>query len=350
MIRKAIQDICDNDIVAREVLTSDLQVILGEGTTLKRSYISRLEELGVTEVFVKEPIAEIVEIGILKDDIKKTVSETVKSVLERHTYRQNEELKKLSETTDSIVTTILEEEQAVEKIFDIKERNADIYEHSIQVCATSILTALKLGVDKDKIQEIGIGCLLHEIGLRYMSIEYENQNIKSLKALDQIEYRKHPAYGYSALLTEDWISPLSKNIILHHHEKLDGSGFPLRAKKIPFECQIVIVCDTFDELICGIGYQKIKVHEAIEYLKNFTGIWFDKKIVDTFLSFTAVYPVGTKVLTNEGETAIVIGQNKDFQNRPILQVIADKEGREVTEKVIKDLVKINNIFIEKTMD
>ena len=250
----------------------------------------------------------------------------------------------------NIIENILEEDRVVGKIFDIKERNADIYEHSINICALSILTALKLGVEISNIHSIGVGCLMHDIGLRYMTVDYANRNMETLNKKSLLEYKKHPAYGYSALLAEEWISDISKNIILYHHERNDGSGFPLRASKIPFECQIVIVCDTFDEMICGIGCERVKVHEAIEYLKSFQNVLFDGKIVDAFLSFTAVYPVGTYVLTNEGETAVVISQNKEFQNRPVIRIVKDKDGRDVEGTVIKDLVKINNIFIEKAMD
>ena len=161
---------------------------------------------------------------------------------------------------------------------------------------------------------------------------------------------KHPVYGYSSLKDEGWISELSKSIILYHHERLDGSGFPLHTKDIPFECRIVNVCDAFDEMICGITCKRVKIYQAIEYLKNFRGKLFDEKIVDAFLKFTAVYPAGTKVLTNEGETAVVLAQNKDFQDRPVIRIIKDKNGNVVTKEVIKDLVKVHNIFIEKIMD
>ena len=85
-------------------------------------------------------------------------------------------------------------------------------------------------------------------------------------------------------------------------------------------------------------------------MKNFKGKLFDEKIVDAFLKFTAVYPAGTKVLTNEGETAVVLAQNKNFQDRPIIRIIKDRNGNVVTKEVIKDLVKVHNIFIEKTLD
>ena len=103
-------------------------------------------------------------------------------------------------------------------------------------------------------------------------------------------------------------------------------------------------------MICGIGCKRVKVHEAIEYMKNFKNVLFDGKIVDTFLGFTAVYPAGTLVLTNEGETAVVISQNKDFQDRPVIRILKDKEGNDIKGEIIKDLLKVHSVFIEKELD
>ena len=70
-----------------------------------------------------------------------------------------------------------------------------------------------------------------------------------------------------------------KKIILYHHERLDGSGFPLRLKEaeIPLSCQIVAVCDAFDEMICGIAQRRSRVYEAVEYLKSFKNVIKIKK-------------------------------------------------------------------------
>jgi HD-GYP domain-containing protein (c-di-GMP phosphodiesterase class II) len=200
------------------------------------------------------------------------------------------------------------------------------------------------------VHDIGVGCLLHDIGLNYMAIEYDNRDVGTLDRQELMEYKKHPVYGYSSLRYETWLTELSKDIILYHHEKMDGSGFPTGKKDIPYECRIVNVCDTFDEMICGIGRARVKVHEAVEYLKNFSGILFDERAVDTFLGFTAVYPAGSHVVTNEGEVAVVLSQNADFPDRPVIQILKDRDGREAKEEIIKDLVKVHNVFIEKAID
>ncbi|MCM1193603.1 MAG: HD domain-containing protein [Muribaculaceae bacterium] len=349
MILKKIEELEGGEVLARNIMTWDYQIILPEGITIRQDYIDKLRELGITELYIKEE-TKSEEIVILKSEMEETIRKTVKDILERHTYQNNEELSELNNAADNIISTILEEDQVVEKIFDIKERSADIYEHSISICSLSILTALKLNVDSEKIHDIGVGCLLHDIGLRYTTIDYNNRDMDTLNKQEMAAYKKHPIYGYTSLKDEPWISDLSKSIILYHHERLDGSGFPLRAKDISFECKIVNVCDAFDEMICGIACERRKVYEAIEYLNNFKGRLFDSRIVDVFLGFTAVYPSGTYVLTNEGETAVVLSQNKDFKDRPVIRILKDKDGNEVKGNVIKDLVKVHNIFIEKTLD
>lgn len=350
MILKNIDECVGNEVLGRALMTWDYQIILPEGAVLREDYIDKLRELGIQEVWVKEEDQTSHEIVILKSEIENSVKEKVKDILERHTYQHNEELVELSHTADNIISTILEEEYVVEKVFDIKQRSSDIYEHSISICSLAILTALKMNVDKNIIHDIGVSCLLHDIGLRYTTIEFNDQELELLNENEQSEYKKHPVYGYTALRNEDWISELTKNIILCHHERLDGSGYPLHKTDLPVECRIVNICDAFDEMICGIGYKRIKVYEAIEYLKNYKDIKFDGNIVDIFLGFTAVYPAGTHVLTNEGEIGVVVSQNKEFQERPIIKIIKDKNGNLVKEDVMKDLVKVHNVFIEKVLD
>lgn len=345
-----VEDLKGEEVLARDILTWDYQIILPKGTTIYKDYIEKLKRLDVTEVYINENKELSKDVGILKSEMEESIKETVKDILERHTYQNNEELAELSEAADNIIISILEEEQVVEKVFDIKQRSADIYEHSISICSLAILTALKLGVEIRKIHDIGVGCLLHDIGLRYITADFINKDIESMNNKELVEYKKHPIYGYTSLKNETWISDLSKKIILHHHERLDGSGFPLKSREIPFECKIVNICDAFDEMICGIGCRRMKVYEAIEYMKNFKNVLFDGKILNTFLGFTAVYPAGTIVLTNEGETAIVVSQNKDFQDRPVIRIMKDKEGNDIEGEVIKDLIKVHSIFIEKALD
>ena len=337
-----VDNLKGGEVLAKPILTKEYKILLSEELVLRPEYIDKIRDLGITEVFVKdEELVKTQEVVLLKSDIEESFKRQVRNIIEKHTYNNNQELVELSGTADGIISKILEEDDVIEQIYDIKERSSDIYEHSINLCSLATLTALKLNVPKERVHDIAVGSLLHDLGLRYMTISYQNQNLDSLSKVELSEYMKHPVYGYSAVKNENWISDTGKSIILFHHERIDGSGYPLKAKEIPYEAAIVGVCDAFDEMICGIGCRRTKVYEAIEYMKIYKGKRFSKEIIDALLQFTAVYPAGSTVLLTNGQTGKVVRQNKDFSDRPVI---------ELKNHDIIDLVKINNVFIEKVLE
>ena len=345
-----VENLKGGEVLAKPIITSDYKILLSEETVLKKDYLEKLKDLDITEVYIKDKDqVHMQEVVLLKSEIEETFKEKVKDVLERHTYNNSGELAELQETAEGIINNILEEDEVVEKIYDIKERTADIYEHSISLCSLATLTALKLGKDEWVVHDIGVGSLLHDLGLRYLTIGYTDKDPSEFTKLEATEYFKHPIYGYSAVKDEDWLSSVSKNIILYHHERLDGNGYPLRAKDIPHEVGIVSVCDTFDEMICGIGGKRSKVYEAVEYLKTFKGVKYYADVVDALLEFTAVYPVGSRVELSDGSQGKVVRQNKDFPDRPVVLLGKDAKGNVIPRGKEIDLIKVNDLFIEKEL-
>ncbi len=346
-----LEDITGEEILAKSVVTEGFIELLSEGTKLSQVYVQKLRELGVKEVFVHDDRASAETIEILKQDLTNKCREQVKSIISKHTYNHNENsMIEISKTADNIIAGILSEENVIEQVFDIRERSADIYEHSINTCSMAMLVALKMRLKHSLVHDIAVGCLLHDIGMRYITVPYENIDAEKLDDKGREEYRKHPVYGYSALKSENWLNKESKEIILCHHERLDGSGFPLHAKDLSIGVKIVSLCDFFDEAICGIFMERMKVHEVVEFIKVNSGILFDTSVVSELLDFTAVYPSKSVVITNGGECAVVIKQNKGFPERPVLQLLSDKYGKNYEEAIIVDLLECKNIFIEKVID
>lgn len=345
-----VDEISGTEELARSILTDNYRELLSEGTKLKKEYISKLKELGINEVYVRDKISDHEAIAILKEEVNIKYKEKVQNIISRHTYHRTDDMIEIGKTADNIISNIMEEDNIIEQIFDIKERSADIYEHSISTCTMATLVALKMGLPKDTVYNISVGCLLHDLGIRYLAFDFDHLAYSELSEKETEEYKKHPIYGYTGVKDETWLSKESKDIILSHHERIDGNGYPLKISDLSKEIKIAGLCDFFDECICGIGCSRMKVYEVVEYLKSTKGIVFDEKIVDILLEFVAVYPCGSKVVTNEGETAIVIHQNKGFPERPAIQIITNKEGREPEKLVIKDLLKYNSVFIEKVLN
>lgn len=389
-----VEDLREGDIIASDVLLEDYTVVLSKGTVIKTQYIDKLRELEVFTVYIEEqqekeevktqpkppvtvkkteekppatptPTAKtpapqtppqqktkklsMEKVTILRDDVEEQVKNKIKDILEMHIYQQTEGLQKIAETAQNIITDILEEEEVVEKVYDVRERSADIYEHSLQVCTIATLIALKLGMNKKQVYDISVGSLIHDLGLRYLVVRYEDQDINLLPAKEQEEYKKHPIYAYTAVKNETWLSENAKDIILNHHERKDKSGYPLGTDLVSRMTQIVGVCDEFDELICGVGKARVRVHEAINNIRNYSGIWYDSDIVSAFLQLIAVYPVGSRVKTNKGELGIVMRQNPHFPERPVLRIIEDKYGQAIHAEIIVDLIKDTSVVIQQVI-
>ena len=391
-----VEDLREGDIIASDVLLEDYTVVLSKGTVIKTQYIDKLRELEVFTVYIEErqekeeiktqskpPVAakktedtppatstssstvktptpqnppqkkekklSMEKVTILRDDVEEQVKNKIKDILEMHIYQQTEGLQKIAETAQNIITDILEEEEVVEKVYDVRERSADIYEHSLQVCTIATLIALKLGMNKKQVYDISVGSLIHDLGLRYLVVRYEDQDINLLPAKDQEEYKKHPIYAYKAVKNETWLSDNAKDIVLNHHERKDKSGYPLGTDLVSRMTQIVGVCDEFDELISGVGKARVRVHEAINNIRNYSGIWYDSDIVSAFLQLIAVYPVGSRVKTNKGELGIVMRQNPHFPERPVLRIIEDKYGQAIHMEIIVDLIKDTSVVIQQVV-
>ena len=337
----------EGNVLEQDIMTREYQVLLGTGTVLKKEYIEKLKELGINEVFIHDELKiPVKEILILRNDMEKGFHDKIRDVIEKHTYQHNDELQELCQTADAIIMEILSENSVLEKVYDIKQRSADLYEHSISLCTLVALLALKYSLKKDTVHDMGIACLLHDLGLRYLTLDYKDTNMTEMSEIEFSEYKKHPIYAYTSLKNETWLSNESKNMILMHHEHIDGSGYPLHATSIPLTIQIITICDMFDEMISGIGYKRKKVHEAVEFLRTAANQLFPQQLVDNFLNFIAIYPVGTKVKLSTGEEAIVVKQNHAFPDRPIIRIIRDKNGKTVTKEIERDLVKEASIFVE----
>lgn len=345
-----IEDLKGNEVLAKQILSKDFQVLLEKGETIQPRHIARLKDFGIEEVFVLEKeVSREEKIEILKEETKVLIKENMKEIMEKHSNGNPLILGKVTAVAEQVIDNVFQIKEVTEKVYEIKEHDADLYEHATNVCSLSVILAIKLNCSKSELNDIAIGALLHDIGLQSMERYYVDVNLNVFGPDQMIEYRKHSAYGYSKIEEESWLPKLSKDIVLYHHERIDGSGFPTRKSDIEPKIQIVQVCDCFDEMVNAIGYARRKIHEAIGFLRNSKGIKYSEKIVDAFINFIAVYPIGAIVLTNEKEVGVVIRQNRQYPDRPVIKILKDKQGNVREGVFVKDLLQENTVFIEKQL-
>lgn len=352
MAKVKVEELKIGDFLSHPVFRNNFQTLLYEGTKLKEEDINLLKQEGIEYVHI---FADTVrkatkkEKEIIKKEIHQDCTEKVKSLLNSHICSNKGNLKELSDTAENIVDDIFKTDEVATRIFDIKKKTADLYDHAVTVSTLSILTALKLNLSHEEVCDIGVGGLLHDLGLKYVAINYLDRGYDDFTADDLFEYKKHTLYGFSSVEEEKWMATCSKRIVLQHHERLDGTGFPFRQKSISLPVRIVSVCDGFHDRISGIGEKSMKVDEALIDIEKYRDIYYDGKVVDIFEGFIAMYPVGTLVLTNRGEEAVVVEQTEYFTDRPIIKLLKNSKGESFTREKFVNLSENTTVRIEKSL-
>ncbi len=195
----------------------------------------------------------------------------VQKLMESHIHHQGKSLKEFVVIANELVKNL-----SSNSVIEVEEKAANLYEHTVMVTLLSLLIAKKMKLSEAQQYDIAIGCLLHDIGMRYITV--------TSTEFDTIEYKKHPILGYSALEKESWIPEVSLKMILLHHEKMDGTGFPMKQKNKQIACKIIQLCDTFDRMISGIGFDRMEVAKAREEIASQAGMAYDAKAVSFLLS------------------------------------------------------------------
>ena len=197
-----------------------------------------------------------------------------------------------------------------------------------------------------------MGALLHDIGYTTITADISDIDLGKCEEKLRKEVMYHVVYGYTDVEKKDWVSNTVRDIILYHHERMDGSGYPLhkKGKQIRLEVRIVAICDQFDSMIYGNLMPRYKVREAMDYLMSQAGVQFDFSLIQLFMESVAAYPIGITVVTNEGDTAVVVGQNYKFPTRPVIRLLKNARGESYGENEERDLTKYLTLSIVDSVE
>ena len=332
---KSVSSLCGGEILAEPVLTEKNEILIPKGTALKEDYIPLIQSLNIETLMLEDPYEDYENPNpIICPGTMDKIVERVRKLIEGHIYHSNKSMREFEIIANDIVKEV--DDMSGDVIIDMKERSSNLYEHTVMVTLLAINVARKLKMDRDKQYNIALGCLLHDIGIRYITTKYENQDWNKVDPVEVFEYKKHTIMGFSALEEEGWVPDIARKMVLSHHERMNGSGFPMRQKNRELECKIIQACDAFDCYISGMECKRMSVQNAIERITDEAGTLFEKKIVKSLLSGIAYYPVGTTIKISSGEKAVVISQTDDPKS-PIVLISDDEKEKKHNLMLEKDI-------------
>ncbi len=254
--------------------------------------------------------------------------------------------RKIKQAVQSMVDQVLNNEISLVGLTAIRDYDEYTFTHSVNVCIFAIAIGKRLRLGKRQLYDLGVAALLHDVGKSRVPLEL----IQKEGALTEEEWRfmqSHPWYGVLALFQMQQSSDLPYRGMVtayEHHMKLDLTGYPrpVRRRNISFYSKIVAVADGFDAATSRRSYQTpIQPDEVLREMWQNRRRGYDPVLVKELVNLVGIYPVGTCLILDTKEVAIVQSRNPepDLLNRPLVRIALSTEGEIMKPAPLVDLAE-----------
>ncbi|WP_208651102.1 HD-GYP domain-containing protein [Ureibacillus thermophilus] len=356
------------EIVAKDIFVNTRYPIVAKNTPISSEHLQVFKAFNIKEIPVlvesiektasnksnKEDVKSENEIVATVENEKVTTNdsfekeylekvEIFKAEFKNWEAGKNIEIIKIREIISPLIKLVLEDRSF---LFDLNHYSNPIeyiYHHCISTGLIAATLANKMGFDRGNTLQIGIAGVLADCGMAKVPIMIRNKKAP-LTAEDVNEIRKHPIYSYNMVKELSQLKNEMKIAILQHHERLDGSGYPigLKMERISHLGQIIAVADTFHAMTCDRLYRpKESLFKVIEMIKDSEFGKFDIQVVNTLTNLVAELPIGTKVELSNSEKAEIIFINQLHPTHLLVKLLNNGE--------IIDLSKETSLTISRVL-
>jgi putative nucleotidyltransferase with HDIG domain len=215
-----------------------------------------------------------------------------------------------------------------------------IASHALDICTLSLIVAHDHGVAEGELEALGAGAILHDIGYIRLPRNLYRKS-QDLTEQETAVMRQHPTLGLAILREAKEDRETVRRIVGEHHERSDGKGFPhkLKGDSLSILAQLVGLVDIYDGMISRRGGRPAMLpHDAVRQLFRLgdTG-QFEKELMQAVIRSLGVYPIGSLVLLNTAEQAVVVAVNPAQRLKPVIRVIAGAQGGSYLTPIRVDL-------------
>ncbi len=321
--------------LAHPILGINGEILLQKGVKMKKSYIRRMEKLGIPGAYIHDALSEGVEVvNSLSSELRaRTVREISRCYSQAETGQKakRDDSAGLFRMAGEIVDELTAQSDMMLNLFDVKVYDSYTFYHCVNVTVLSVVIGLGLGYARQRLVKLAFAALLHDVGKVFISPAIINKP-DALTPEEFEEIKQHPRLGYDYL--NKWyasgksaaLSPAVLMGIRDHHERMDASGYPSAkpGEKITEFGRIIAVADVYDALISDRPYRKgLFTADAMEYILSGAGSLFDLRIVGIFSRKVAIFPVGTCVMLSNGSIGLVLENFEGLTQRPLLRIIEE---------------------------
>jgi HD-GYP domain-containing protein (c-di-GMP phosphodiesterase class II) len=339
-------------VLGRPIVNAKHRFLLTAGQVLTERYVYRIRELEIPYVYIDNQLGVEDPEPLIHPSKVTAAINSVKQCYEQYSKTLKIDVQDLKSHVDCIIDDLSSNSSLKVGMAELKDYDDYTYQHSVNVCALSIILGINNGYNRFQLQNLGMGALLHDIGKIKIPLEIINKP-GALTYQEYIEIKKHPWEGFMIAKTEAYLPKSSIQCILQHHERFDGRGYPrgLSNGKIHEYASIIAVADVFDALVSDRPYRPgFSNHEAVEILEREKGSRLSGRLVDKFLSQISIYPPGSMVCLSNGDLGLVIHENPKDPKRPQLRLLFDLDQQVYEMNRLLDLAKYKNLHITKALN
>lgn len=333
-----IEFIKENSILGDTIYSVDGVLLAKEGIKLTARLLDKIKEnqiytLYITDEHSNSNINRLIHPNlrnkamlIIKDIFLAAGNRDVNGILKSKSIY--EYMGNLNAVIDDILYELAATKDLPLEYVNIKSVENYLYMSSLNCGILSSLIAMEMDYNYEMTKNIFLAGVFHDIGMALLPSEIF-QKKGDLTVDEKMMIINHPKIGIDYLKDKHFLNAYIKQATLQHHEKLDGSGYPLRTtgEDISIISQIVGIADVYDAMTSDRPYSRATTpNEAIEYLLGGSGRLFDSKVVSIFTKKINPYPPGSLVKLNTGDIAVVDEVIKGLPLRPRLRIIKGTKG------------------------
>lgn len=358
MFECAIRELKEGNVLARPIAGRNGITILEQGTVLSNRYIKRLHELGISKVYLEnEPVkgAAAPKLILKQPEFgsgnRPFILNEINKRLNAGKYSPNglesQQDGRFKRRYKRILSDLLSHAQVVSLLEKLFEFDSYIFEHSANVSIMSAMIGDEMGYGEDKMQELILGSLLFEVGMTTMPVSLV-QSDSTLSEKEKLKLQEHTTAGFDMLREINGVPFSSALIALSHHERYDGSGYPFgrQGPAIPEYARIVALADNYNALVSPRRYRpSYKADDAMELLFASGNYYFDADLVQIFLKRMKAFPIASVLTLSSGQTGIVKSYSSSIVHRPVVQIIKEAGGRDVSAPYELDLASNSTITV-----
>jgi HD-GYP domain-containing protein (c-di-GMP phosphodiesterase class II) len=333
-----IEDTGVGMILTQDVLDERGNLLLEKGISLTKKYISRLKNLGISSVSVNDPYADSLrQQKVISPQLRANLTQCFTELFRMKAADilnfkpPASHLQKLNSVIDTVIDEAAEQLDQVINI-QVRTPTADEAQHAVNVCLLSLITGLYLKFDRQVLQELTLGALLHDLGK------------SMLPSGDPDKAYLHTIYGRELLVRSN-LNAIVARIAGEHHEFFNGEGQPkgLSGRDIHPLSRLVCIANYFDVVMSEASKNHNQRQEVIEEMMGAGDSRFDLNLLRAFLNTVAVFPVGSLVRLNTGKTAYVVRNKPHFPLRPLVRIV-EEFGHSDIDLVLRPNLTITDVI------